>query len=167
MPPRSDRRLRPGRASGRRRPPSGGSGRRRYRQYLHPRTLPGVWLNRSHRGLLPVGSCSCRGRLARSTLASKGSVMPNTRKLSRRLFLAGATGSVAVTLLAACSGPQPPAASTGSAPTAAPAAASTTRKQLLFWGRAQFLPESNDYLTESVKLAGQKGNFDVSVQLFS
>ena len=35
------------------------------------------------------------------------------------------------------------------------------------WGRQQFLPESNDYLTESVKLAAQKGGFDVSVQLFS
>jgi multiple sugar transport system substrate-binding protein len=38
---------------------------------------------------------------------------------------------------------------------------------VLFWGREQFLPESNDYLSESVKLAGQKGNFDVSIQLFS
>jgi len=37
----------------------------------------------------------------------------------------------------------------------------------VFWGRQQFLPASNDYLTESVKLAGQKGGFDVSVQLFT
>ena len=87
--------------------------------------------------------------------------------VSRRTFLAGVTGIVSVTLLSACSGPQAPAASSGAAPTTAPATGSSTRKQLLFWGREQFLPESNDYLTESVKLAGDKGNFDVSVQLFS
>jgi multiple sugar transport system substrate-binding protein len=69
-----------------------------------------------------------------------------------------------VTLLAACAGPQAPAPSGGA--TAAPAAGGA-RKQVLFWGRQQFLPDSNDYLTESVKLAGQKGGFDVSVQLFS
>jgi ABC-type glycerol-3-phosphate transport system substrate-binding protein len=86
--------------------------------------------------------------------------------VSRRKFLVGATGTAVVTLLAACAGPQAPASSSG-APTSAPAAASAGRKQVLFWGRQQFLPESNDYLTESVKLAGQKGNFDVSVQLFS
>jgi multiple sugar transport system substrate-binding protein len=92
--------------------------------------------------------------------------MAPTARLSRRLFLAGACGTVAVTLLAACSGPPSPT-STGSGPTAAPVQASGQRKQVLFWGRQQFLPESNDYLTESVKLAGQKGGFDVSVQLFS
>jgi multiple sugar transport system substrate-binding protein len=93
--------------------------------------------------------------------------MSNPVSVSRRAFLAGAAGIVSITLLNACSGPQAPAASSGAGPTTAPAAAATTRKQLLFWGREQFLPESNDYLTESVKLAGQKGNFDVSVQLFS
>jgi len=93
--------------------------------------------------------------------------MSNAVVVSRRAFLAGAAGIVSITLLNACSGPQAPAASTGAGATAAPAAGGTTRKQLLFWGREQFLPESNDYLTESVKQAGQKGNFDVSVQLFS
>lgn len=86
---------------------------------------------------------------------------------SRRSFLLGAAGVAGITLLDACSGPQTPAANPGAAATTAPAAGATTRKQLLFWGRQQFLPESNDYLTESVNLAGQKGNFDVSVQLFS
>jgi multiple sugar transport system substrate-binding protein len=57
--------------------------------------------------------------------------------------------------------------SSGAAPTTAPAAASGARKQVVFWGRQQFLPESNEYLTESVKLAGQRGGFDVSVQLFT
>ncbi|MBV9547122.1 MAG: extracellular solute-binding protein [Chloroflexi bacterium] len=107
--------------------------------------------------------------------------MPATGNLSRRSFLLGAASTVGVTLLAACSAPQAPAASGGgnapaatttgsaggAAPTTAPAAATGTRKTVLFWGREQFLPESNDYLSESVKLAGQKGNFDVSIQLFS
>jgi len=88
-------------------------------------------------------------------------------RTSRRSFLLGAAGVAGITLLDACSGPQAPAANPGTAATTAPATGATTRKQLLFWGREQFLPESNDYLTESVKLAGQKGNFDVSVQLFS
>src|SRR6266567_2025066 len=92
--------------------------------------------------------------------------MSSTVGLSRRGFLAGVAGTVGITLLSACSGPQAPSATSGGAPTAAPAA-SGARKQVLFWGRQQFLPESNDYLTESVKLAGQKGGFDVSVQLFS
>ena len=82
------------------------------------------------------------------------------------MFLAVAGGTAAVTLLAACGGP-PSAPATSGAPQAAPATTSGARKTVLFWGRQQFLPESNDYLTESVKLAGQKGGFDVSVQLFS
>ncbi len=86
---------------------------------------------------------------------------------TRRMFLAGAAGTAAITLLAACGGPPAAAPAAGGAATAAPAAASGARKQVLFWGRQQFLPDSNDYLTESVKLAGQKGGFDVSVQLFS
>ena len=73
-------------------------------------------------------------------------------------------GTVAVSLLTACGGPAAPAA--GGA-TAAPATGSGQRKTVVFWGRQQFLPGSNDYLTESVKLAGQKGGFDVSVQLFT
>jgi ABC-type glycerol-3-phosphate transport system substrate-binding protein len=89
-----------------------------------------------------------------------------TTRISRRMFLGVAGGTAAVTLLAACAGP-PSAPATSGAPQAAPAATSGARKTVLFWGRQQFLPESNDYLTESVKLAGQKGGFDVSVQLFS
>ena len=82
---------------------------------------------------------------------------------SRRAFLLTATSGIGVALLAACSAPSPSAG-----PTSAPASASGgSRKQVTFWGRQQFLPESNDYLTESVKLAGQKGGFDVSVQLFT
>jgi len=55
----------------------------------------------------------------------------------------------------------------GAAPQAAPAATTGARKTVLFWGRQQFLPESNDYLTESVKMAAAKGGFDVKVELFS
>src|SRR5919199_979012 len=90
--------------------------------------------------------------------------MTRARLVSRRTFLTAVAGTVAVSLLTACGGPTAPAA--GGA-TAAPAAGSGQRKTVVFWGRQQFLPESNDYLTESVKLAGQKGGFDVSVQLFT
>ncbi len=105
-------------------------------------------------------------------------------RLSRRGFLGGVAASAAAAILAACGGssatdtPKPsggasgttaPGATTGSAaPTTAPAqAAGGKKKTVLFWGRQQFLPESNDYLTESVKMAGAKGGFDVKVELFS
>lgn len=109
--------------------------------------------------------------------------------LSRRGFLGGIAASAATAILAACGGssatdtPKPAAgtsgtaapaatkagspATTGGSPTGAPAqAAGGKKKSVLFWGRQQFLPESNDYLTESVKLAATKGNFDVKVELF-
>ena len=89
--------------------------------------------------------------------------MATTGNLSRRMFLAGACGTIAVTLLAACGEPPSPAASGGT--NAAPAATSGSRKAVIFWGRQQFLPESNDYLTESVKLASQKGGFDVTTPI--
>ena len=93
--------------------------------------------------------------------------MASRRTLSRRAFLATVGGGIGIALLAACSAPAPAGPSTsGAAPTTAPAAGGA-RKQVIFWGRQQFLPESNDYLTESVKLAGQRGGFDVSVQLFT
>jgi len=107
-------------------------------------------------------------------------------RLSRRGFLSGCAASAVAAILAACGGESSapntsaPAATTstssgaaastttGTSPTSAPAqAAGGKRKSLLFWGRQQFLPDSNNYLTESVKLAGQKGNFDVTVQLFT
>src|SRR5919199_277695 len=91
--------------------------------------------------------------------------MTHARLVSRRTFLTAVAGTVAVSLLAACGGPTAPAAGGGT--TAAPASGGGTRKQVLFWGRQQFLPESNDYLTESVKMAADKGGFDVSVQLFT
>jgi ABC-type glycerol-3-phosphate transport system substrate-binding protein len=42
-----------------------------------------------------------------------------------------------------------------------------TRKSITMWGREQFLPESNKWLTESAKLAAKKGDFDIKVELFS
>src|SRR6184192_2946368 len=92
--------------------------------------------------------------------------MATATVLSRRTLLRSAAVTVGIALLAACSGPAPAAPSTSGGATAAPAAGGA-RKQVVFWGRQQFLPQSNDYLTESVKLAGQKGGFDVSVQLFT
>ena len=94
-------------------------------------------------------------------------------RLQRRAFLGGAVGLVASALLAACGGTAAtPAAggAAGGATTTGATAVPTTggkRKTLLVWGRQQFLPESNDHFTESAKLAGQKGGFDVNVQLFT
>jgi ABC-type glycerol-3-phosphate transport system substrate-binding protein len=89
-------------------------------------------------------------------------------RLRRRAFLGGTLGSAAALLLAACGGTAATPAAGGSTTgaTAVPASGGK-KKALLFWGRQQFLAESNDYLTESVKLAAQKGNFDIKVELFS
>jgi multiple sugar transport system substrate-binding protein len=92
--------------------------------------------------------------------------MDERMSLSRRGFLTVVASGAALTLAAACGGPGTQLPSAGSA-TTGPAAPTGARKTVLFWGRQQFLPESNDYLTESVKLAGQKGGFDVNVQLFT
>jgi multiple sugar transport system substrate-binding protein len=99
-------------------------------------------------------------------------------RLSRRVFLGGLTASATAAFLVACGGGTPtPAASGGgggaSAAPAASAAASTVpapagkKKDLIFWGREQFLAESNEYLKESVNLAAQKGNFNVKIELFT
>jgi len=113
--------------------------------------------------------------------------------ITRRRVLGGGIAVGAALLLAACggavgtatSGPTgaSTAAATGAAGTtvgagAAPGTATTTgastapvaggkKKDVLVWGRQQFLPESNDQFTASAKLAGEKGNFNVKVELFS
>ncbi len=110
--------------------------------------------------------------------------MTRARMLSRRVFLGGIAATAGGAILAACGGSTTPdATKAGSAATTAGAPAATTgstaatvapaqasggkKKTLLFWGRQQFLPESNDYLSESVKLAGMKGGFDTKIELFS
>ncbi len=111
---------------------------------------------------------------------------PLSSRLTRRGFLGGIAATAGAAILAACGGtsateaPKPATGATGGSTTVAPAATTGTsaqsapataaggkRKTVLFWGRQQFLPESNDYLTESVKMAGAKGGFDVKVELFS
>lgn len=88
-------------------------------------------------------------------------------RLSRRLFLGGLTATATAAFLAACgSSTNTPAPASGAGASTAPAAAGT-KKDLIFWGREQFLPESNDYLRESVQMAAQKGGFNVKVELFS
>ncbi len=91
------------------------------------------------------------------------------RRVSRRVFLGGLTAGAATALLAACgtSGEGAPAtpAAGGGAPTSAPGGA--RRKDLVFWGRQQFLQESNEWLTQSVRLAAERGGFNVKVELFS
>ncbi len=96
---------------------------------------------------------------------------PRMPRVRRRVFLGGVvTGAAA--LLAACGGAASPAP-TGGGAVATTAGASVApasggkKKDVLFWGRQQFLAESNNYLTESVKLAAQKGNFNVKVELFT
>ena len=94
-------------------------------------------------------------------------------RLRRRVFLGGVVGGAAAALLAACGGtPATTPAGGGAAvatttgATAVPASGGK-KKDVLVWGRQQFLPESNAHFTESAKLAGQKGNFNVKVELFS
>lgn len=118
-----------------------------------------------------------------------------TVRIQRRAFLMGLGASM--TLLAACGGQtaapaakpaetkpadakpaeskpaetkpaaagQPAAAQP--AQQAAPASKSGTGKTISFWGRTQFLPESNAWLTDSVKMAAQEGGFDVKIDMFS
>src|SRR5688500_4612522 len=116
-----------------------------------------------------------RSRLSMSYDQDRQSPLP---RFSRRAFVGGLTVTATAAFLAACgSTSNTPAAGGGgggaSAAPAASAAASTapaaagTKKDLIFWGREQFLPESNDYLRESVQMAAQKGNFNVRVELFT
>jgi len=114
-----------------------------------------------------------------------------TVRMQRRAFLLGLGVTASAALLSACTGTvqapgQKPAAPTEapkpaeSKPAAAqpasdtkpaaqaPAQSSTgTKKTLTFWGRTQFLPESNAWLTESVKMAAAESGFDVKVDMFS
>lgn len=115
-----------------------------------------------------------------------------TVRLQRRAFLIGLTATASATLLSACTGTvqapgqkadtkpaeskpaetKPAAAQPAGQPAAQPAAkapaqASGGGKVVTFWGRQQFLPESNAWLTESVKMAAQESGFEVKVELFS
>lgn len=97
-------------------------------------------------------------------------------RFSRRAFLGGVTMSATAAFLVACGAnatSTPSRAGGASAAPAASAAASTApaaagaKKNLVFWGREQFLAESNEYLKESVNQAAQKGNFNVKIELFT
>lgn len=91
------------------------------------------------------------------------------RRLSRRVFLAGLAAGAGSALLAACgtggTGAPATAPAGGGGPTSVPSGG--RRRDVVFWGRQQFLQESNEWLTESVKLAAEKGGFNVKVELFS
>src|SRR5215208_5086741 len=104
-----------------------------------------------------------------------------TVRIERRAFLLGLGVTASAALLSACTGTvQAPGQKPAAAPPAdskpaetkpadtkpaagqaadakpaaqAPAQGSGTRKVVTFWGRTQFLPESNAWLTESVKMA--------------
>lgn len=113
-----------------------------------------------------------------------------TVRIERRVFLQylGLTASAA--LLSACTGTvqapgqkpaaqpaadskpaaaQPAAKPADAKPAAqAPAQSSTgTKKTVTFWGRTQFLPESNAWIAESVKMAAAESGFDVKIDMFS
>ncbi|MFN8523491.1 MAG: extracellular solute-binding protein [Chloroflexota bacterium] len=106
-------------------------------------------------------------------------------RMQRRTFLLGLSVSASAALLSACTGTvqapgQKPAESkpaetkpAESKPAAAqpaqqaPAKTAGGPKVVTFWGRQQFLPESNAWLTDSVKKAAQESGFEVKVELFS
>ncbi|MGE3269213.1 MAG: ABC transporter substrate-binding protein [Chloroflexota bacterium] len=106
-----------------------------------------------------------------------------TVRMKRRAFLVGLGVSASAALLSACTGTVPapgqkpaeskPAAAQPAAPAAKPAAqqapakTSGSGKVVTFWGRTQFLPESNAWIEESVKMAAKEGGFEVKVDMFS
>ena len=107
---------------------------------------------------------------------------PDLPRFSRRVFLGGLAAGAATAVLTACGASATPtpggggAAAGGGSAATKPAATGVAagapggagkKKDILFWGRQQFLPESNDWLSESVKLAGEKNGFNVKVELFS
>ncbi len=111
--------------------------------------------------------------------------MMTTVRMQRRSFLLGLGVTASAALLSACTGTvaapgqkpaeskpaetKPAAGAPAGAPAAqqAPAQGSTTKKVITFWGRQQFLPESNAWLTESVKMAAAESGFDVKIDMFS
>jgi multiple sugar transport system substrate-binding protein len=103
-----------------------------------------------------------------------------TVRIQRRAFLLGLGVTASAALLSACTGtvqapgqkPAAPAESKPAAPSGQPAAkapaqGSTTKKVVTFWGRTQFLPESNAWIAESVKMAAEESGFEVKVDMFS
>ena len=49
----------------------------------------------------------------------------------------------------------------------APASQAGSGKVVTFWGRQQFLPESNAWFSESARMAAKEGGFEVKIELFS
>ncbi len=49
----------------------------------------------------------------------------------------------------------------------APAAQAGAGRVVTFWGRQQFLPESNAWFSESARMAAKEGGFEVKIELFS
>lgn len=98
-------------------------------------------------------------------------------RITRRIFLTSLGAGAVTALVAACGGqpaapaaeskPAQPAAGQPTAPAKSVASQGAPRKSITMWGRQQFLPESNAWLTESAKLAAKEGDFDIKVELFS
>jgi multiple sugar transport system substrate-binding protein len=60
-----------------------------------------------------------------------------------------------------------PAADAKPAAQQAPAAQAGAGRVVTFWGRQQFLPESNAWFSESARMAAKEGGFEVKIELFS
>src|SRR5215207_5265163 len=111
-------------------------------------------------------------------------------RMQRRSFLLGLGLTASAALMSACTGTvQAPGQKPAAAPPAdtkpaetkpaagqpadakpaaqAPAQGSGTKKVVTFWGRTQFLPESNAWIAESVKMAAAESGFDVKIDMFS
>ena len=101
-------------------------------------------------------------------------------RFGRLIFLGGVAASGAAAFLAACGAAATPAPSGagggGGGGATTPAVAGTAaaapgaavkKKDMVFWGRQQFLQASNEWLSESVRLAAQQGGYNVKVELFS
>src|SRR5690554_6510800 len=80
-------------------------------------------------------------------------------QLNRRTFLRLVGGVTAGMALAACAPATVPEGGSGAAP-------AVERPSLIYWAPQHFIPEQNDYYTESLTLAAQANDFDVEVQLF-
>ena len=124
-----------------------------------------------------LGRRSTRRRFLQTTFAAAGLTAAGALMAA----CAPAPAPTATPAPAAPPTPTPaPAAAAAPTPTKAPAtptkapeptptmvpAVPKEKAKLTLWAPKHFLPAQNDYITESMKLAAQKGNFEVEVQMF-
>lgn len=135
-----------------------------------PRLSRRLFLGGLTAGAAAAFLAACGGE-ATSTTAPRPSASAVSSAAASSAPASAAAGAAASSSAGAAASARPSAAAS-SAPASAAAAStapaqSGAKKNLVFWGREQFLPESNDYLKESVQQAAQKGNFNVKIELFT